>query len=244
MAASAVLTYINEGESARLSCTPAYTVCNRWYDSNERVYNLSEISVTQFQAYQTEWKEKPPAGSVLIIKAKRLGVAAYTGGKTLYYAAPQNGTAYHFIPVDELDNTNTVVLHLSPYRHKTGSLAGDVRLCGKNEYLLCLLEKNKTAIAAVLLTANACVVSLGIALHKLFCKKKSGFGDLYLTVFLLLMTVALLFSSDLGAFLVGSPPYVLLMRSLALLLSPVPLGGFIISKYRLHSRKPQPDAIQ
>jgi len=227
MAAAIVFTYFNEGESLRLTCTPAYTVCNRWYDSDGRVHNLSTETVSQFQAFQTAFQEAPPSGSCLVIRTKRLGVTAYTGGKTLYSADAQNGTAYHFIPVDELDSTHTVVLHLTPYRRKTGSITGDVRLCSKNEYLLCMLDKNKPFIAAILALITLCAVSLGIAAGKFLSKKRSGFADLYLTFFLALAAVFTLFSCDLGAVLVGSPACVQLLKYTSLLLAPIPLGAFL-----------------
>ena len=241
MACAIVFTYFNEGESLRLTCTPSYTVCNRWYDSEGKVYNLREETFSQFQAYQTEFPKAPPAGACLVITTKRLGVTAYTGGKTLYSADAQNGTAYHFIPVDELDGAGTVVLHLTPYRRKTGSISGDVRLCSKNEYLLCMLDKNKPFIAVILTLGALCAVSFGIAAGKLLSKKRNGFGDFYLTAFLLLAATAFLFSSDLGAVFVGSPACVQLLKYAALLLSPVPLGAFLFH-LKVQNRKLRADS--
>lgn len=232
------------GERAGLSAAPAHTIFNRWTDSDGKRCYLTKEVITDTAVYQAVL----PAtytGEYLVLKLQNAGIAAYTGGKTLLSEEAVRGTRFCFIPVEELDEGSTVILHLTPYKQKAGRVTADVKLANKNDYLLTLLLQNKARLITEGCLTAALLGTVLLSLFKIKNKKYSGFGDAYFAVFLVLCIVRIWFGSDLAAFTPCSRPCCSVLKTASLLMMPIPLGGFLRSKIRriirnLPARNTQP----
>ncbi|MBQ9227541.1 MAG: hypothetical protein IJ168_01815 [Eubacterium sp.] len=228
------------GDAARLTPEPFYTVCNRWYGESGKKENIVGRSVTQRTVYQTALADRRHTGEYLTVKSKNLGLTAYTGGKILFYRAPESGVAFSFIPVGELDEGGTVVLQLEPVNNKSGMLLDNIVVSNKNDYLLTLLVGSRRTVLTALCLLLALTAVMTVAAVKIKGKQRSGFGILYLAVFLALCFVVCILRSDLAAFLIGSVTGIAILRHTLPLLLPIPLLAFTVSRVRLSRSSPGP----
>lgn len=225
------------GKAAQVTPASSHAVLNRWLNSDGKRCYLNKEIVTALSVYQTALPVTY-TGEYLILKGKHLGVDAYTGGKTLYTRKPAYGTSLFFIPVEELDENATVILHLTPYKQKAGCLTGDVTLANRNDYLLTMLQQCCGTLYAVLGLTAALLLTLCTAAVKIQNKKYSGYGDLYLAVFLVIGIAYGVFRSDLALFTPCSTVSRSVIRIASLLMAPIPLVSFIVSKVRLIRNSP------
>lgn len=224
------------GAASQVTPASSHAILNRWLNSDGKRCYLNKEIVTEMTVYQATL---PPTytGEYLILKGKHLGVDAYTGGKTLFSRKATYGTSLFLIPVEELDENATVILHLTPYKQKAGKLTADVTLANRNDYLLTMLVQSRRTVVAVLCLSAVLLVTLCLSTAKIKNKKYSGFGDLYLAVFLALWILYLIFRSDLALFTPCSSACCSSIKAASLLLSPVPLISFIVSKARWLSQR-------
>ena len=227
-----IWAFAEGGAAEALAPVPAHTVFNYWQNSDGKRCNLTKETVTATAVYQAALPSVY-TGEYLIIKGKHLGVTAYTGGKMLCSYDAVRGSTFFMIPVEELGDSSTVVLHLTPYRQKHGKITADVKLANKNDYLLTLLLQNKGTAAAVAVLAAALLSVLLTAGYKIKSKKYSGFSDGYLAVFLALLIIHLFFKSDLAAFTPCTPFSIGLLKTASLVMLPVPLISYCVAKQRL-----------
>lgn len=227
--------FSESGAAAQVVPASSHAVFNRWQNADGKLCYLNKEIVTEMAVYQAKL---PPTytGEYLVLKGKHLGVDAYTGGKTLFSRKAVYGSSLFFIPVEELDENATVILHLTPYKQKAGKITANVTLANRNDYILTMLAQSHKTLIAILCLSAALLLTVTAAAVKIKNKKYSGFGDLYLAVFLALWIFHSVFESDLAFFTPCSAPCCSMINIASLLMMPVPLVSFILSKARLFSR--------
>ena len=222
-------------ESERLSPAASYQIAGRWLGDNGRIFDLKDVKLTSPVALHLEADKPFYDGCYLIFKSKNLGVSAIIGGKTLYKSDSQLGSRYNLIPLGEVAD-GALYLHLEPNGRAAGEVISEIKITNRNDYILSLLSDNAILIIlSVLLFILLCLFTAYIV-YLISNGEREIFKYLYLSLFLSLLFVLLLYKSELLYFIFFSSKIIYALYYFSLMIILVPLNSFFAALLKINSR--------